>query len=180
MANSFWTSANVEPKRKYRFLVQITGTKEVGALWFAKGVNKPEISVEATEHMFLNHKFYYPGMVSWNEVSVTLVDPVSPDAARITAEMLEASGYAGPSQLKGASPQTNSKAKSTGAVGDVVITVIDSEGDELEKWTLKNAFIIKVGYGELEYGDDALSEVSIDFRYDWAELQADGRTYWKN
>ena len=180
MVNSFWTSANVEPKRKYRFLVQIAGTKEVGALWFAKGVNKPEISVEATEHTFLNHKFYYPGMISWNEVSVTLVDPVSPDAAKITAEMLEASGYAGPSQLKGESPQTNSKAKSTGAVGDVVITVIDSEGDELEKWTLKNAFIIKVGYGELEYGDDALSEVSIDFRYDWAELQASGRTYWKN
>ena len=130
--------------------------------------------------MYLNHKFYYPGMVSWNEVSVTLVDPVSPDAAQITAEMLEASGYVGPSQLKGTAPQTNSKAKSTNAVGDVVITVIDSEGEELEKWTLKNAFIIKVGYGELEYGDDALSEVSIDFRYDWAELQANGRTYWKN
>ena len=180
MENSFWTSANVEPKRKYRFLVQITGTKEVGALWFAKGVNKPEITVESTEHTYLNHKFYYPGMVSWNEVSVTLVDPVSPDAAQITAEMLESSGYAGPSQLKGEAPQTNSKAKSTNAVGDVVITVIDSEGEELEKWTLKNAFIIKVGYGELEYGDDALSEVSIDFRYDWAELQANGRTYWKN
>jgi len=104
MANSFWTSANVEPKRKYRFLVQITGTKEVGALWFAKGVNKPEITVESTEHTYLNHKFYYPGMVSWNEVSVTLVDPVSPDAAQITAEMLESSGYAGPSQLKGEAP----------------------------------------------------------------------------
>ena len=180
MVNSFWTSANVEPKRKYRFLVQITGIDEVGALWFAKGVNKPEITVEQTEHTFLNHKFYYPGMVTWNEVSMTLVDPVNPDAARITAEMLEKSGYAGPSQLKNPNPQTNSKAKSTGAVGDVVITVIDAEGQELERWTLKNPFIVKVGYGELEYGDDALSEVTIDFRYDYAELQAGGRTYWKN
>ena len=119
-------------------------------------------------------------MVTWNEVSMTLVDPVNPDAARITAEMLEQSGYAGPSQLKNPNPQTNSKAKSTGAVGDVIITVIDAEGQELEKWTLKNPFIVKVGYGELEYGDDALSEVTIDFRYDYAELQAGGRTYWKN
>ncbi len=180
MVNSFWTSANVEPKRKYRFLVQITGMDDVGAIWFAKGVNKPEITVESTEHTYLNHKFHYPGMVTWNEVSMTLVDPVSPDAAKLTAQMLEQSGYAGPSQLKNPNPQTNSKARSTAAVGDVVIRAIDSDGNDLEKWTLKNAFIIKVGYGELEYGDDALSEVTIDFKYDWAELVASGRTYWKN
>ena len=51
---------------------------------------------------------------------------------------------------------------------------------EWETWTLKNAFIIKVAYGELEYGDDALSEVTIDFKYDWAELQVAGDEYWKN
>ena len=180
MANSFWTSANVEPKRKYRFTVLITGTDEVGVMWFAKGINKPEISVEATEHKYLNHKFHFPGTVSWNDVSLTLVDPVSPDAAQITAEMLFNSGYEGPGQLKGSAPKTNSKANSVGAVGEVVITVIDSEGKPLETWRLKNAFITKVAYGELAYGDDELSEVTIDFKYDWAELTAASRTYWKN
>jgi len=180
MANSFWTSANVEPKRKYRFTVLITGTDEVGVMWFAKGINKPEISVEATEHKYLNHKFHFPGTVSWNDVSLTLVDPVSPDAAQITAEMLFKSGYKGPSQLKGTEPKTNSKANSVNAVGEVVITVIDSEGNPLETWRLKNAFITKVAYGELAYGDDELSEVTIDFKYDWAELTAASKSYWKN
>ena len=180
MANSFWTSANVEPKRKYRFTVEITGTGEVGVMWFAKGINKPEISVEATEHKYLNHKFHFPGTVSWNDVSLTLVDPVSPDAARMTAEMLYNSGYEGPGQLKGDAPKTNSKASSVGAVGQVVITVIDSEGNPLEEWRLKNAFITKVAYGELAYGDDELSEVTIDFKYDWAELTAAKSSYWKN
>ena len=180
MANSFWTSANVEPKRKYRFTVEITGMNNVPVLWFAKGVNKPEITVESTEHKYLNHKFHYPGTVSWNDVSLTLVDPVSPDAASITAKMLVDSGYAGPSQLKGSDPKTNSKAQSTNAVGQVIITVIDSEGNPVETWKLKNAFIIKVGYGDLAYGDDELSEITIDFKYDWAELNAGGRTYWKN
>jgi len=180
MANSFWTSANVEPKRKYRFTVEITGTGEAGVLWFAKGINKPEISVEATEHKYLNHKFHFPGTVSWNDVSLTLVDPVSPDAARMTAEMLYNSGYEGPGQLKGDAPKTNSKASSVGAVGQVVITVIDSEGNPLEEWRLKNAFITKVAYGELAYGDDELSEVTIDFKYDWAELTAAKSSYWKN
>jgi len=180
MANDFWTSTQVEPKRKYRFTVEITGTGEVGVLWFAKGVNKPEITVESQEHSYLNHKFHFPGTVTWNEVSVTLVDPVSPDAAKITAEMLTESGYAGPSQLKSSTPATISKSRAASAVGRVIITQIDADGNPLEKWTLKNAFIVKVAYGELEYGDDALSEVTIDFKYDWAELQAGRDGYWKN
>ena len=181
MANSFWTSANVEPKRKYRFTVEITGTKQTGVLWFAKGINKPEISVESTEHKYLNHSFHFPGTVSWNEVSVTLVDPASPDAAQITAQMLTESGYQGPGQLKGSQPKTNSKKKSVGAVGDVVITAIDSDGTPIETWTLKNAFIVKVAYGELAYGDEELSEITLDFKYDWAELKIREReAYWKN
>jgi hypothetical protein len=180
MTNNFWTSTQVEPKRKYRFTVEITGTREAGVLWFAKGINKPEITVESQEHSYLNHKFHFPGTVTWNEVSVTLVDPVSPDAASITAEMLTRSGYAGPSQLKGENPSTISKSKASNAVGQVKITQIDSEGKPLETWTLKNAFIVKVAYGELEYGDDALSEVTIDFKYDWAELQVASDEYWKN
>tara|TARA_R100000005_G_C4967715_1_gene181874 strand:+ start:704 stop:1246 length:543 start_codon:yes stop_codon:yes gene_type:complete len=180
MADSFWTSANVEPKRQYRFLVQLSGLEEVGNLWFAKSVNKPEITVNAEEHAYLNHKFYYPGTVEWNEVSLVLVDPVSPDAASLTAKMIEQSGYRGPGQLKGATPVTNSKELSTRAVGNVIITVIDAEGNPLETWTLNNPFIIKVGYGEQSYGDDALTEIELTFRYDWATLEAGGRTYWQN
>lgn len=177
--NDFWTSANVEPKRKYRFLVDIAGMTEVENIWFAKSVTKPEITVNNTEHAYLNHKFYYPGTVEWNEVTLTLVDPVSPDAAAITAKMIEASGYKGPQQLNGPNPQTNSKALAAGAVGDVNIKVIDSEGKTLEQWTLHNAFIIKAAFGELSYGDDELTEIELGFRYDWATLNASGKDYWK-
>lgn len=184
MANEFWTSAGVEPKRKYRFLVQFgaTGatTAEIGNLWFAKSVTKPEITVNTTEHAFMNHKFYYPGTVEWNEITLTLVDPVSPDAAKMTAEMLQAAGYEGPGALKGGNPVTLSKAASVNALGGVIITVVDQEGAPLETWTLKNAFITKVGYGELSYGDDELTEIELSFRYDWAELEiksSGGRKY---
>ena len=43
MANNFWTSANVDPKRKYRFLVELAGVGGIGSVWFAKTVDKPEI-----------------------------------------------------------------------------------------------------------------------------------------
>jgi len=184
MANEFWTSKDVEPKRKYRFLVQFgasASTAEIGNLWFAKSVTKPEITVGSTEHAFMNHKFYYPGTVEWNEITLTLVDPVSPDAAKMTAQMLHASGYKGPGSLKTDSPVTLSKAASVNALGGVIITVVDHEGKPLETWTLNNAFITKVGYGELSYGEDGLTEIELSFRYDWATIKSsDGTQIWQN
>lgn len=172
----FWTSANVEPKRKYRFLVQFGGGAggDVGNLWFAKSVTKPEITIGSTEHSYMNHKFYYPGTIEWNEITLTLVDPVTPDAAAMTGKMLKDSGYTGPGQLKDGNPKTLSKAGSVAALGGVTITVVDQKGEPLETWTLKNAFIIKVGYGDLAYGEDELTEIELSFRYDWAEMDVKG------
>lgn len=169
MANDFWTSAGVEPKRKYRFKVQLTsgaatGTALDDVIWFAKTVNKPEITVNTAETQYLGHKFYYPGTVEWNEVSLTLVDPVSPDAANATLQMLTNMGYLGPKEAKDAQPQTIAKNQAF----EVVITQIDSNGDPQETWTLKNAIIIKVGFGDLDYSSEDLSEIELGFRYDWA------------
>ena len=181
--NDFWTSANVEPKRKYRFLVQFSGAA-LGQLWFAKTVKKPEISVTNIEHSFLNHKFYFPGTVEWASVTIDLVDPVSPDAAGEMAQILSHSGYpaTGPRQLNPDQPdppQTMSKLKATSALGQVRISQINSNGKIVEEWTLNNAFIVKVAYGELAYGDDELSVISLEIRYDWATLDdATGRTFW--
>jgi len=182
MAGSdFWTSANVEPKRKYRFLVQFAGGgSDIGQMWFAKTVKKPEISVNAQEHAYLNHKFYFPGTVEWALVTMTLVDPVSPDAAQQMAQILDRSGYPGPKELNDPNPETISKFKSVASLGQVKITQIDSEGNSIEEWTLNNAFITKVAYGELSYGDDTLTEISLDIRYDWATLNTStGAQFWQ-
>ena len=63
------------------------------------------------------------------------------------------------------------KAKAAGALGAIIITQIDSNGAELEKWTLWNAFLIDVKFGDMSYGDDALQEVSLELRYDWAQVE---------
>ena len=58
------------------------------------------------------------------------------------------------------------------ALQSVVISQINAEGTPVETWTLNNAFITKVAYGgTLAYGEDALIDTSISFRYDWASLE---------
>lgn len=166
---AFWTDAqNKDPKRAYRFIVNL-GNMPNGAQWYAKAVKKPAITITEVDHSFLNHKFYYPGRAEWDTVEVTLVDPVSPDAAANTAAILQASGYTPPIDVT--STTTISKQDAVNALGGVIIQQIDSEGTPMETWTLWNPFITGVTYGDLSYEEDSLTEVTITIRYDWAVLE---------
>ena len=107
--------------------------------------------------------------MEWDTVEVTLVDPVSPDAAANTAAILQASGYTPPIDVT--STTTISKQDAVNALGGVIIQQIDSEGNPMETWTLWNPFITGVTYGDLSYEEDSLTEVTITIRYDWAVLE---------
>ncbi len=164
-----------DPKRKFRFTVEFQGIQAAqgGAmLWYAKTCAKPSFQVGASEHKFLNHTFYYPGSVSWQDVAITLVDPVDPDMAATLSDIVVQSGYTPPTDSTSLS--TMSKAKAAGALGTVIITQIDSDGNPLETWTLWNSFMTEVKYGDLAYGEDDLTEMSITLKYDWARVETAG------
>jgi len=161
-----------DPKRKFRFTVEFQGIQspQGGAmLWYAKTAAKPSFQIQAAEHKYLNHTFYYPGSVTWQDVAITLVDPVNPDMAATLSDIVVLSGYTPP--VDSTALSTMSKAKAAGALGTVIVTQIDSDGNELEKWTLWNSWISEVKYGDLEYGGDDLTEMSVTLKYDWARLQ---------
>jgi hypothetical protein len=161
-----------DPKRVFRFTVEFQGISAAqgGAqLWFAKTVSKPSFTISAAEHQYLNHTFHYPGNVTWNDVSLTLVDPVDPDMTATLSDIVAQGGYAPPTNAD--SLGTISKAKAASALGTVLITQIDADGNPLETWTLWNPFISELSFGELTYGDDSLSELSVTLKYDWARVE---------
>jgi len=163
-----------DPKRQFRFYVEFQGISapQGGAtLWYAKTASKPSFTVENIQHNYLNHVFKYPGKVTWQDISITLVDPVDPDMAATLSDILVQSGYSPPTDSTTDSMGTISKAKAAGALGTVIITQIDSNGNELEKWTLWNSFITEVKYGDLAYGTDDLTDLTVGIAYDWARLQ---------
>ena len=139
-------------------------------LWYAKEVNKPTFTVSEATHEYLNHTYYYPGKVTWNDITVTMVDPVDPDMSATLSAIVEGSGYKPPGSSEERS--SISKAKSAASLGTVIITQLDSDGNPLETWTLWNSFLTEVKYGDsLEYGNDDLTELSVTIKYDWARLQ---------
>jgi len=171
-----------DPKRKFRFKIQF-GTLGDGVVWYAKTVTKPEMTISGdTTHKFLGHSFKFPGSVTWTDIEMVLVDPVSEAASTKLLEIIEQAGYTFPSSATYAKEGENrafntiSKGKSTAALGTIVISQLDGDGKIVEQWTLHNPFINKVSFGDLSYEDDGLSEISVGITYDWAKYSADGKS----
>ena len=94
-------------------------------------------------------------------------------------EFLGKSGWVvpgSPSANNQAAFSTISKDKAVSGLGAVNITQLDANGEEIEKWTMHNAFVTDVKFGDLAYGDDELTELSLTLRYDWAMLGNAGAT----
>jgi len=141
-------------------------------------VTKPGFSIGESEHQYLNHTFYYPGRVTWNDVSFTIVDVIDSESngAQAVMKMLEASGYKIPTDEGVIS--TVSKARSVSALGTITIHQIDSEGNIVEDWVLKNAWIKEATFGELDYSSEEMQNVEITVKYDNAYInvfQGDGK-----
>jgi len=172
-SDKFWANSTLEPKRQYRFILNLGGIEQ----WVVKSVNRPSFTINNAEHNYINHRFYYPGRIEWNTVSFTIVDPVDPDTTGILMKMLMASGYRFPTNKNGT--KTISKAEAVAATGgQVFISMIgaggidDTTAPEIEKWTLHNPWVEEVSMGDLSYESDDLVEMEITLRYDWASFQS--------
>ena len=96
-------------------------------------------------------------------------------------EALELAGYRIPAgtldthfgsiSKKSATDQFGGGAESE-STDDIRIIQLDEDGNQLEVWTLKHAWLKEVTFGDLDYSSDDLLEVTMKFRYDWAEFRS--------
>lgn len=191
---AFWNEATVEPKRKFKFLLRFGAASDALPSFIVKKVNKPEISISEATHKFLGHSYYFPATTTWNEINCTVIDPAgfggsgdtniatpnapSIDVAEGMYRVLLAAGYQSPvaqgSSLAGdpgGTLRTFAKSTATAQFDQIEIIQIDAIGNPIEIWTLNNAWIKKMTFGELDYSSDDINEISFTFRYDWADLK---------
>lgn len=172
----FWSADykgdGTDPKRNFRFYVQLTeasGGEDI--IWWAKEVSKPSFTVNIAEHSYLNHKFKFPGTVTWNDVELTVVDPQDVDAAGLLSDLWQRSGYTIPSAGTATALSTVSKSRAVSAMGDVIIAQVNAEGGVIEKWTLANAMCKGITYGDtIAYGNDELTTYKLSIAYDYASM----------
>lgn len=157
---TFWRENKSNPTRKFRFRI----LSDDGSWYWAKSVNKPSFEIQQQEYTLINHKFKYPGVLTWNDVNIVMVDP-----GGLTSKIdqfLASHGYSKPSKNKTAI----SKNGYNGSGGQLQIQQLSSEGKIIEDWSLFNSFIKTVNYGELDYSDDNLVQIEMTISYDYATL----------
>lgn len=181
-----------EPKRKFRYLVSFSNISEM--TWMCKTAKKPSYEVAPTDHSILNHTFKFPGKIKWNDIDITLIDAIEPNVGSRFYNLLRNSGYV--------EPEVNehlltgiTKFQSAAALGTVIIQQLDGgrviesldpgadppsgivPTNIVEEWTLKNAFIKNVDFGDLDYGTEDLIEISVGITYDYASYSPHARAY---
>tara|TARA_B100000035_G_scaffold275874_1_gene253144 strand:- start:453 stop:971 length:519 start_codon:yes stop_codon:yes gene_type:complete len=171
---SFWTESSLEPKRNFRFQIVSDGWAQTdeSIWWWAKSIDKPSFEVSSNEYQLINHKFKYPGIVTWKNISITVVDVAQngPNANESLEGELFKLGYSRPDEgaMKGIE-KFSSREKT--AAADLQIQHLDSNGDPVDTWTLKGAFITSATYSKLDYSSDDLSEVTLEIAYDYADYE---------
>lgn len=193
---AFWNEASLEPKRKFKFLIDFGASSTQLPSFIAKKCDKPSFEISQTSHDFFGHKFHYPGRVTWKEVTATVIDPAGSstaeagdnnastlqaaanDVADGLYKVLLASGYQSPTNAgsaitgnQSATLRTLAKGKATRQFNQIKIIQTDASGRPLETWILNNAWIKTVNFGGLDYATDDINEISLTFVYDWADLQ---------
>lgn len=169
MAERFWYSSQAEPKRAFRWILSIN---DIPA-WVCAKTDKPSFTVSESTHAFLNYVYKYPGRLTWNDITVTLKDPIDPDVAKRIMYIMENAGYRFPETYRAAIP-TITKASSVAEVTQFKMTQVDGDGNELESWELINPWVKEVSFGTLDYEDDGLVNVDVTFAYDYAQIGPGG------
>jgi len=171
-----WANPITEPKRKYKFILNIAGIPA----YVVKTTDRPQVTIGETKHEFLVDDFKFPGRVTWNDINIALVDPIDPDVSRKLLQFVKNAGYVYPGEFSPSPSDPNYLRKTPGKanfidqIGQVTIDTLNSKGQTIESWKLNNAWVKSVTYNQMSYSDEGLVELGLTVTYDWAELESFG------
>ena len=147
-----------EPKTKNRYIMYIEGIPA----YLIKTANRPSIAFETIELDHINVKRYVKGKGAWEELEISLYDPIVPSGAQAVMEWVRLSHES----VTGRDGYSDFYKK------DVTINVLGPVGDKVEEWTLKGAFIVNANFNDLDWSNTTdPADITLTLRYDYAILQ---------
>ena len=129
--------------------------------YMVKSANRPEIQFEEVELNHMNIKRFVKGRGVWQQMSVTLYDPIVPSASQAVMEWIRL----GHESVTGRDGYADLYSK------DITFNVLGPVGDIVEEWILKSAWIQDATFGDLAFEDSTPVEISLTLRYNYAILK---------
>lgn len=144
-------------KRKYRYTFQVQTCNTFVPEWFVKSANRPNLDIEETEINFLNGKTWIPGKGTWQELTVTYIDAVSPGASNATTAL-----YSWIASVYNILDPVNLEMGTAAAeyAGQATLRLYDGCGNTMEQWLLLNIWPKSINFGDLS--NDSSEECTIE------------------
>ena len=148
---------NFEPKMKNRFIVEIDGIPS----YLVKVANRPTIQFETVVLDHINIKRKLKGKGDWQDLSMTLYDPIVPSGAQAVMEWIRL----GHESITGRDGYADFYKK------DIDFYLLGPVGDKIEQWKLKGAFISQANFGDLSFDSNEPATIELTLSYDYAILE---------
>jgi hypothetical protein len=148
---------NFEPKLANRFIMEINGIQS----YMIKTASRPTFTSEVVELDHINVKRKIKGKSTWDDISITLYDPIVPSGAQQVMEWIRSSHES----LTGRDGYAAFYKK------DITFYLLGPVGDKIEQWTLKGAFINSANFGELDWASNDPLSIELGLSYDYAILE---------
>lgn len=149
---------NFEPKMKHRFILDVAGIPS----YLIKTANRPSIQFETVTLDHINVKRKLKGKGEWQDIEITLFDPIVPSGAQAVMEWVRLSHES----LTGRDGYADFYKK------DIDIYMLGPVGDKIEQWKLKGAFITNATFNDLDWSNQAdPADITLTLAYDYAILE---------
>jgi len=146
-----------EPKVQNRFIMYMDGIPT----YMIKGLSG--LGFDQNE-IILNHINTYrkvKGKLRWNDLSMTLFDPITPSGAQAVMEWTRLHHES----VTGRDGYSDFYKK------DLVIDIVGPVGDVVSEWVIKGAFIKNAAFGDLDYDNDSTAQtITLGIGMDYAVL----------
>ena len=148
---------NFEPKMKNRYVMEIDNIPS----YLVKAMNRPTVQFETISLDHINVKRKLQGKADWQDLTITLYDPIVPSAAQKVMDWIRL----GHESITGRRGYADFYKK------DITFYLLGPVGDKIEQWTLKGAFIQQANFGELDFSSNEVATIELTLSYDYAILE---------
>ena len=128
-----------EPKVQNRFIMNIDGIPA----YLIKATARPSITVGSITLDHINLKRKLKGKSEWQDMSITLYDPIVPSGAQAVMEWVRLAHES----VTGRNGYADMYKK------DIQIQVLGPVGDVVEKWDIKGAFPNSVNFQSMDWAN---------------------------
>lgn len=146
-----------EPALKNQFIMEIDGIPS----YMIRTAAKPSITFEKITLDHINLKRHVKGKGEWQDISITMYAPISPNGAQMCMEWVRLSHES----LTGRDGYSSMYKK------DLDMYQLGPIGDKVEQWKLKGAWISSFAAGDVDWSASDVVEIAVTLTYDYAILE---------